>query len=381
MNTNQYAESCEKEAYELLKTLAAIPAPSNHEEHRTAFCQRWLREQGVEDVWIDEAGNVVIPFGVREDNPLAVIMAHMDVVFEDLEPLPVREDEERLYAPGVGDDTANLTVLLMAARYLARKNCKTKDLGVLLVCNTGEEGLGNLRGCRQIVETYGRRIKEFTSLDGSLTGLVTRAVGSRRFRVEIRTEGGHSYGNFGNRNAIAYMASFICSLYAMKTPEGGRTTFNVGMIQGGTSVNSIAQQAEILYEFRSDCREDLEIMDRHFQKAVEYFRAKGIDIEATLLGERPCAAPADPERQESLTERCKDVMSRYNGGIRPEEKAGSTDCNIPLSMGIPSVCFGCYSGRGAHTREEYVEKKSLLPGLRLGLAWICDYFILDGKDE
>ena len=380
MNTNQYAKTYEQEAYALLKTLAAIPAPSNHEEKRAAFCLEWLRNQGVSQAYMDEAQNVVIPFGVTQENPVAVVMAHMDVVFEDQEALPVREEEERLYAPGVGDDTANLTVLLMAARYLSQSCAVPRDMGVLLVCNTGEEGLGNLRGCRHIVETYGSRIQEFTSLDGSLTGLVTKAVGSKRFRVEVRTEGGHSYGSFGNRNAIAYMASLIQSLYAMKVPNHGRTTFNVGRIQGGTSVNSIAQQCEMLYEFRSDSEEDLRIMDEHFHKAIEYYSTKGIRINVKLLGERPCGAAVDPARQAALTKRCQDMMSRYNGGIHPEEKAGSTDCNIPLSLGIPSVCFGCYTGQGAHTREEFVERKSLLPGLSLGLDWISSYFTFSGKE-
>ena len=209
---------------------------------------------------------------------------------------------------------------------------------------------------------------------------MTKAVGSKRFRVEVRTEGGHSYGSFGNRNAIAYMASLIQSLYAMKVPNHGRTTFNVGRIQGGTSVNSIAQQCEMLYEFRSDSEEDLRIMDEHFHKAIEYYSTKGIRIEVKLLGERPCGAAVDPARQAALTKRCQDMMSRYNGGIHPQEKAGSTDCNIPLSLGIPSVCFGCYTGQGAHTREEFVERKSLLPGLSLGLDWISSYFTFSGKE-
>lgn len=374
MMTEQYAVEYAQEAYELLKTLARIPAPSNHEEKRSEFCKQWLLDHGVQNVTIDEALNVQIPFEVTDDNPLTVIMAHLDVVFPDMTELPLKEEAGRLCAPGVGDDTANLVVLLMAARYLTEKKLTPTDGGVLLVCNSGEEGLGNLKGCRHIMKTYGHRVKELISLDGGMKGIVSKAVGSKRYRVEICTEGGHSYGAFGNRNAIAYMAALIDSLYSMKVPQNGRTTYNVGTISGGTSVNTIAQQCEILYEFRSDAREDLTIMDRHFEAAIEYFRAKGVTVNVELLGERPCGAPVDEDKQAALMERCQNSMSLYNGGVRPQGSSGSTDCNIPLSMGIPSACFGCYSGHGAHTREEYVETDSLLPGFKLGLHFINSYF-------
>lgn len=376
MNQNavQYVKEHETEAYELLKTLAQIPAPSGHEEKRAEFCRRWLLDNGVREVSVDEALNVRIPFAVGKDRPLSVLMAHMDVVFPDTEALPLEERDGRLYAPGVGDDTANLAALLICARYLARENMAPPEHGVLLVANSGEEGLGNLKGCRKIMEDYGDCIREFISLDGSMTSLITKAVGSRRYRVEILTEGGHSYGSFGNRSAIAYMASLIGDLYAIKVPEHGRTTFNVGLIRGGTSVNTIAQQCEILYEFRSDSAEDLEIMERHFQAALEYYRTKGLEVHCELLGERPCGSGTNEADQQALTRRCREIMSRHNGGIRPREGAGSTDCNLPLSRGIPSACLGCYSGKGAHTREEYVETASLGPGLMLAMELILSCF-------
>lgn len=375
-SAERYVWEHEQEALELLKTLAQIPAPSGHEEKRAEFCRNWLTEHGVEGVFVDEALNVRIPFGVQKEQPLYVIMAHMDVVFPDMKALKLEEKDGRLYAPGVGDDTANLAVLLMCARYIAQEKILPRDAGVLLVANSGEEGLGNLKGCRKIMEDYGDWIQEFISLDGSMTSLITRAVGSRRYRVEILTEGGHSYGSFGNRNAIAYMASLINSLYAMKVPENGRTTFNVGLIQGGTSVNTIAQHSEMLYEFRSDSAQDLDIMERHFQAALAYYREKGVEVRCQLLGERPCGSGVDEARQAALVSKCVQIMSRYNGGILPREGAGSTDCNLPLSSGIPSVCFGCYAGSGAHTRGEYVELDSLLPGQLLGMELILSYFVL-----
>ena len=250
-----------QESYDLLLELAQIPAPSNHEEKRAEFCKAWLEKQGAEGVYIDEALNVVYPVGCTDDKPIAVFMAHSDVVFPDTDRLPLKVENGRIYCPGIGDDTADVVALLMAAKYIAQNHLQPKEYGVLLVVNSGEEGLGNLKGVRKIVADHGRRIREFVTFDAHNCTGVNRAVGSRRYRVEFDTEGGHSYNAFGNRNAIACLASMIDALYGVKVPEKGKTTYNVGTISGGTSVNTIAQHAEMLYEFRSDNREDLAEME------------------------------------------------------------------------------------------------------------------------
>lgn len=361
------------ETLELLTTLAKIPAPSNHEEKRAAFCKRWLEQQGAKGVYIDEALNVIYPIGCTDDNPITVFMAHTDVVFPDTEELPVVIEDGLIKAPGIGDDTANLVVLLMVAKYITEKQLQPKDSGMLIVANSGEEGLGNLRGSRKIVETFGDRILEFYSLDGANGMLVDKAVGSKRFKVEILTEGGHSYGKFGNRNAIHYLSSMINTLYTMKVPDIGKTTYNVGMIKGGTSVNTVAQQADMLYEFRSDYREALDIMDKHFNLVIESYKTKGITVNVELLGERPCSGDVDKEKQSALTKKASDAIKKYFV-VEPKIVAGSTDCNIPLSEGIPSVCLGCYFGEGAHTREEWIKIDSLHPGMKLAFDLILNYF-------
>ncbi len=365
--TREILENVEKhrgEALELLKTLARIPAPSNHEEKRAEFCKNWLEKQGATGVFLDSARNVLYPVGCTKDNPLIAFLAHMDVVFPDTEELPLSVEDGKLKAPGIGDDTANLAALMMAAKYIAEHKLKPKGHGLLLVMNTGEEGLGNLKGSRKIMETYGDRIREFYSLDSSSSVIVNRSVGSRRYRVEVLTEGGHSYSHFGNRNAIAYLASMISTLYLMIPPKCGKTTYNVGTIRGGTSVNTIAQQAEMLYEFRSERQEGIDAMERHFRTVLEAYRTKGIAVNAELIGERPCMGGGDPQRQRELSERAAAAVRR-RCGKEPLFSAGSTDCNIPLSMGIPSVCVGCYLGGGAHTREEWIDLSSLKNGLDL----------------
>lgn len=371
----RYITEHSKEAYDLLLTLGRIPAPSNHEEQRAEFCKNWLQAQGAEGVYLDDALNVVYPVGCTGNNPVIVFMAHTDVVFGDTTPLPLVVEDGKIKAPGIGDDTANLCALLLCAKYIAENKLRPKgNIGLLFVANSGEEGLGNLKGSRQIVSAYGSRIQEFFSFDGYMDGLVDNAVGSMRYRVEVLTEGGHSFANFGNRNAIAYLASMIGTLYTVSVPQTKtKTTFNVGIIQGGTSVNSIAQQAEMLFEFRSDSRQDLAFMDAHFQAVVDSYRTKGITVNTALVGERPCSGEIDEERQAALTRRATEVLQRHTGS-KPTVGPSSTDCNIPLSLGIPSVCLGTVRGALAHTREEWVQIDSLVAGYRIAFEMILHYF-------
>lgn len=368
-----YIEDHRQDALALLIELAQIPAPSNHEEKRAEFCASWLRKQGAKGVYIDDALNVVYPVGCSAEKPVMVFMAHSDVVFPDTTPPPLSIDGDRIKCPGVGDDTANVVALLMAAKYIAEKKLEPKHCGVLLVVNSGEEGLGNLKGSRKIVEDFGSRIVEFITFDGGVSAIVNRAVGSKRYRIEVDTEGGHSYGDFGNRNAIAYLASLIDTLYTIKVPPKGKTTFNVGLISGGTSVNTIAQHAEMLYEFRSDARESLEIMEQHLNAAIEFYRTKGIQIKVTLMGDRPCSGDVDMQKEDILMTRAAHAVKRYYG-YDVSFRSGSTDCNIPLSIGIPAVCVGCAEGAGAHTREEYVKIGSLEPGLCVAFDLVLHHF-------
>ena len=370
---NVWLEAHFQEHYDLLLELARIPAPSNQEELRAEFCKAWLEKMGAEGVYIDEALNVVYPIGCQGDKPIAVFMAHSDVVFPDLTALPLKVENGRICCPGIGDDTASVAALMASARYLAENKMTPRDWGVLLVVNSGEEGLGNLKGSRKIMDDYGHRVREFITFDGHKGFGVDRAVGSKRYRIEVDTEGGHSYGNFGNRNAIAYLASLIDTLYTMKVPPKGRTTYNVGTISGGTSVNTIAQHAEMLYEFRSDEAESLAIMEQHLEAALNFYRTKGIRVTATLVGDRPCSAAVDEAVMNAMRERaCAISLTHY--GVAVDFGVGSTDCNIPLSRGIPALCLGVYAGAGSHTREEYVEIDSLLPGHKMALELILHHF-------
>lgn len=370
-DVEKYLTETQEELLGLIKDLCRIPAPSHKEQNRAAFCKKWLQDAGAKGVYIDEALNVVYPIACDKGS-IVVFMAHTDTVFPDLKPMPMTEKDGKLYCPGVCDDTANLAVLMMMAKYVTQRGLEPKQ-GLLFVANSCEEGLGNLKGSRQIMKDYGERIQAVFSFDGGYTGISNNAVGSTRYRVEVKTEGGHSYGSFGNRNAIAYLASMIQTLYNMKVPTKAKTTFNVGMVSGGTSVNTIAQQAEMLYEYRSEDRACLAVMERMFGAVVEAYRAMDIEVNVEILGQRPCKGDVDETEQERLTKKCLDIVTKYVGSV-PECSAGSTDCNIPLSMGIPAVCVGVCHGQGAHTREEWLEISSLKAGSRVGAALILDYF-------
>lgn len=369
----KYLDEHHQEAFELLISFAQIPAPSNAEAERANFCLEWFHKNGVSNAYIDEALNVVCPVCCTDRNPVAVFMAHSDVVFPDTSPLPLTVSDNCIHCPGIWDDSANVVALMMAARYIVQNNLIPKEQGILLVVNSGEEGLGNLKGSRKIMNDFGHRVTEFITFDGSVNPIVNRAVGSRRFRIEVHTEGGHSYSKFGNRNAIACLASIIERLYSVQVPSLGKTTYNVGTISGGTSVNTIAQQAEMLYEFRSDHRDALDIMQCKLNDIIQDFVESGLDISVTLIGDRPCGIAVDPEKEAALMNRAAKAVKTHFGydvSFRP----GSTDCNIPLSLGIPSISVSCAEGEGAHTREEYVKISSLRPGLGLAFQLILNHF-------
>ncbi len=370
-----YLENSQSELKQLIRDLCAIPAPSHHEERRAEFCKDWFERNGGEGVYIDEALNVVCPYRVKEGEPLVVFMAHTDTVFPDMEPLPFREENGKFYCPGVCDDTANLAVMMICARYFLQNGCEP-EVGLLFVANSCEEGLGNLKGTRAIAARYGPQIRELVTFDGaSLNRIVNQAVGSHRYQVTVKTEGGHSFGAFGNRNAIACLSSMINTLYTVKVPQDGasKTTYNVGMISGGTSVNTIAQEASMLYEYRSDSVNCLEKMKTMFESVVSAYRAMGLTVEVVLIGERPCASGVDPEAHGALIRRGADSI-RAILGEEPVLASGSTDCNIPLSLGIPAVCLGVCVGRYCHTREEELELSSLPTGCKLAAHFLCQYF-------
>ncbi len=392
---NEITEQAE-EAKELLKKLSQIPAPTYHEKKRAAFCRKWLTEAGAKGVYVDDAGNVVYPYGFSvkrergkgahdkvhttiipdsachtdpDDFPIIVFAAHLDTVFPDTEPMPYKEYRERIYCPGIYDDTVNLVNLLLTARFVTSHHILPKDCGILFVGDTGEEGMGNLRGVRQLFSDYSGHIKEFYTFDLVYNEIVDRAVGSCRFNVTSRTHGGHSYLNFGNENAIQKLAALVQDIYAIDLPKGGKSTVNVGTISGGTSVNTIAQRATMLCEYRSDSAAAMEKLDTEFRRLLAKHKMK-YDIIGVRPGEN-LSEKAEARRSEMLDK--VSAIVRETTDITPKRISSSTDCNIPLSLGVPAICIGTCLGRGAHTREEYLVKSSLVPGRVIATEIVLSY--------
>ena len=361
-----FAQQNEATMLQTLRQLCAIPAPSHQEHARAAYCKAWLEQAGAEGVYIDEALNVVFPLNCEGSNDITVYVAHTDTVFPDTKPMPLVEDDTYIRCPGVGDDTASLVVMLTLAKYCIQNHIQPKK-GILFVCNSCEEGLGNLKGTRQIFKDFAGRIGRFISFDSNLTSVADRCVGSHRYEVEVRTQGGHSFGAFGNDNAIHELSKMVTKIYQIQVPQidGSKTTYNVGDISGGTSVNTIAQNARMLCEYRSDNVKCLAIMEEKFAAIFREAETEKIRVFVERIGERPCQ-DIDPQKIEDLKAIIVPQLEAVTG--QPINfKSSSTDCNIPLSMGIPALCIGVYTGGGAHTREEWIKKHSMVSGLEAAI--------------
>lgn len=352
--------------FETLKELCHIPAPSHFEHKRAEYCKVWLEKAGAQGVYIDEALNVILPLNCENSDDITVFVAHTDTVFPDTEPMPYSDDGEKIYSPGVSDDTASVVVLMMMAKFFVEKNI-VPEKGIMFVCNSCEEGLGNLKGTRQLFSDYKGRIGRFISFDSVLNSVSDRCVGSHRYEVEVITEGGHSFGAFGNNNAIAKLSEIVNEIYKIDVPEkqGTKTTYNVGTICGGTSVNTIAQNAKMLCEYRSDDRESLAIMQAAFEKIFKNAQTDKVKVNVTKVGDRPCS-----NTEQSRIEALKEIIVPIIENVINKTvsfKSSSTDCNIPLSLGVAALCIGVNIHGKVHTREEWLEKDSLIPGLEVAI--------------
>ena len=352
--------------YETLKELCLIPAPSHKEHKRAEYCKNWLTNNVSLGAYIDEALNVIFPINCEKSNEITVFAAHTDTVFPDLEPMPYSDYGEKIFCPGVSDDTASVVTLLYTAKYFCENNI-IPDKGIMFVCNSCEEGLGNLKGTKQLFNDFDGRIKQFITFDNELTSIADRCVGSHRYEVEVLTEGGHSFGDFGKKNAIATLSEIISEIYKISVPkiENSTTTFNVGTIAGGTSVNTIAQSAKMLCEYRSDSYECLSIMQEKFEKIFSSAEKSDVKVNVKKVGDRPCSN-IDFKKIETLKNIIVPIIKDVTG-CDIEELCMSTDCNIPLSLGIPALCIGTSNHGNLHTREEWLDKASIIPGLEIAI--------------
>ena len=371
MDLLKLSENYYDEMLELLHDICIIPAPSGFEDERAKIVLDYLKGLGIDNAHIDEAKNVVCTLGEASDD-MSVFMAHTDIVFPADVPLKYVDDGEKIHCPGVIDDVACLVIMLMCIKHIVKSGIKLNRT-IMFVANSCEEGLGNLKGCRQIFKDYGDKIKHMFTFDGSLNHIVNESVGSHRYEVTAITEGGHSFGSFGSRNAINVLAGIISEIYKIEVPKQGnsKTTYNVGIINGGTSVNTIAQNATMLCEYRSDNVDCLAVMQKKYAEIFENAKKNCQELKVELVGDRPCMNDMDMDKLNALADLVCSVQGKYADG-EVKRGSGSTDANIPHSLGIPAICVGVYIGGGAHTTEEWVLKESLKPGFAIGLELILN---------
>ncbi|WP_245618361.1 M20/M25/M40 family metallo-hydrolase [Deinococcus misasensis] len=337
-----------------LVRIARTPAPSHQEHRRAELVSTMWRELGFSPEQ-DEVGNVFLKLGPAEGKAL-LLSAHLDTVFGFDVPHTVHEKNGRLVGPGIGDNSASLTVLTQFLKNLKPEQLK-KPLWVL--ANVGEEGLGDLKGIKHFLQHHHQSIHRYIALDGYLGMVVTQTVGSKRYRVVFKTQGGHSWGD-SVPSAIHALGAAITQLYALPLPRDPRTTLNVGTVAGGTSVNTIAGHAEFLLDLRSL---DVHHLTQLEAKALDLIRNAAREVGASVDLERVGNRPAGDLNNHELVKLIRTAGSRMDLDFR--QVASSTDANAAVTYGIPAVAMGVYLGGNAHRTDEWVQPSSLKVGLGL----------------
>jgi acetylornithine deacetylase/succinyl-diaminopimelate desuccinylase-like protein len=355
--------------------ITEIPAPPFQETQRAAYIRKLFLSYGLRVV-TDDAGNVLGQKAGQSDDEVVILSAHLDTVFPANAKVTVKREGARLSAPGISDNGSGLASLVALARVLHETKIKTRRT-IVFAANVGEEGEGNLRGMRKIVEAYGKRLKYVIVLDGASTDHVTTsALASRRIEVTITGPGGHSWSDFGLPNPIHAMGRGINRFIRVRVPDNPRTTFNVGVIEGGTSVNSIPFRASIKVDLRSEAETELDHLQNALRDAMEAGvaeemaaatergkanrGAEKLEVKLRVLGVRPGGElPANSPLLAAVLD-----ADRYLGNHSRTERS-STDANIPLSMGISAISLGC-GGKagGAHSLAEWYEPAGRELGLK-----------------
>lgn len=361
-------------------TLTEIPSPPYGENVRAAAYKEMLAAHGLENVEQDAIGNVM---GLRRgagNGPMIVVAAHLDTVFPAGTDVKVRREGTKLFAPGVGDDTRSLAVLLAFIRAMDAAGIRTQS-DILFVGDVGEEGLGDLRGVRHLFHEgkYKDQIKAFFTVDSpEMDNIAVGGVGSKRFRVTFRGPGGHSFGAFGLVSPMNAMANAMADLARVQVPAKPKTTYSASVAGGGTSINAIPNEVWMEIDLRSESPEELARLEARFHAILAYAMeaenharstAQGkITVECKLVGDRPAGSTS----MESDIVRLSTQALRAHG-YNPRHVASSTDANIPMALGIPAIKIGSGgTGGRAHSLEEWidVEEGASINGMTASLTAI-----------
>ena len=340
--------------------ICEIPAPTFEEAERAAYVKGRFEQLALADVTIDRAGNV------RGRRPGAggglgvAVGAHLDTVFPKGTDVRVKRDGSRLLAPGIGDNSVAVASLLAMVEALDAGGVRTVG-DLYLTCNTGEEGLGDLKGMKVFVADVKDRVKALVALEGmKINRIIHTAVGSRRYKITFTARGGHSWGHFPSPSAIHILGRAIADISRLEVPSDPKTTYNVGVVHGGTTVNTIASQAEMLVDMRSVDIRSLADLERRILGIIERTAKEG-DGKATLdlVGDRPAGSIPGTH---PVVETCKAVHRAL--GLQTFTEASSTDVNAALGVGLPGVCISITEGANEHRLDEYIETGPIPTGIK-----------------
>lgn len=350
---------------DLAVAIQQIPAPTLHEADRAEFVRLRFAEEGLADVEMDSAGNVFARLPGQDSKRALVVSAHLDTVFLPNIDLHVEREPGRILAPGIGDNSmgvAGLFGLVWALR--DQRQVLPGDLW--LVANVCEEGLGNLRGIRAVVDRFGSQPLAYIVLEGMALGQVyNRGLGVHRYRITIRTAGGHSWIDYGKPSATHVLTALSSRIAALELPRLPRTTLNIGIISGGTSVNTIAAEAMLELDLRSEDAGRLEDLARQVEQFVMDARKPGVTAEAEIIGQRPAGEIHADHPLVTLAQECLRLA-----GVEPHLNTGSTDANLPLSRGLPAVTIGLTTGGRAHSVQEFIDLAPLEKGMDQALRLV-----------
>ena len=358
--------------------LTEIEAPSFNENARAQVWMEMAKAHGLEDVTMDAEGNVTALRRGGGNGALVCVAAHLDTVFPAGTDVKVRREGHRLFAPGIGDDTRSLSVLLAWVRALDAAGIRTRA-DILFVADVGEEGPGDLRGMRHLFlkGPYKNRIDAFITVDSpDIDRIVTAGIGSKRYRVTFRGPGGHSFSAFGLVNPMYAMARAVDQLGRMVVPSSPKTTFSASVTGGGTSINSIPDAVWTDFDLRSACAIELEKLENQFLAIID--AAVRAENQARSVASGPVTAEIKPigDRPAGNTDADTDLVRLAHAaitahGFEPSFEASSTDANIPMSLGIPAIRIGSGgTGGRAHSLEEWIDVTPAvsIPGMAAGLA-------------
>lgn len=361
------AEGVREQVAEWAEAICLVPAPPFEEQQRAEFVAGKFRELGYEP-GIDEIGNVAVRRGGRGEAPAIMLLGHLDTVFPAGTEITVQRANGTLQGPGIGDNSLGAAALLGIARSLDELGIRTAG-DLLLVANVGEEGLGNLRGARAAVDRFEEELGAVIAVEGHSLGRVTSgAVGSKRIKVTVTGPGGHSWGAFGQPSAIHELGHIIHEIDSIAVASHPKTTYNVGVIDGGVSVNTIAPVASAVIDMRSVDADSLDSLASRVEKIITQRNRDAVATEIEVLGERPCGQTPDSA---PIVRNALDILRQLD--LDPYTDASSTDANIPISRGIPAVCIGITNGEGPHRMEEHIQIEPIATGMTQLLLLVTQY--------